>query len=137
MNSANSAERKKMKYNENVKKILSVHPSAFRAIHDALGVDFEQPHDIVAFSGKFTVNQINKRADALGYGFHAARVILARDTKSWRSGFSVATVNAGGTMNIDIKLPYYDGRPDTFYAKKAFEEIRKSETAETYVIFQD
>lgn len=126
-----------MKYNENVKKILSVNPSAFRAIHDALGVDFEQPHDIVAFPGKFTVKQITKRADAFGYGFHAVRVVLTRNTKSWRSGFSVATVNAGGTVNIDIKLPYYAGRPDTFAAKKYFEEIRKSETAETYVIFQD
>lgn len=124
--------------NENAKMLLTDSRNAFRGLHQVLGMDFEAPYGIEHIKGRYTVNQVIKTATAGGYVPGDLLVILTRDGgKTWgRNDFQMATVTRAGGVEIDYKTPWMDSGIDYFYAKRCFEEVRKSPEAETFILWQ-
>ena len=128
---------------ENKKSLLAISRSALRGLHDLFGFDFCKPHDIMHLAGKFTVNQVNKLAASAGYGPKTEIVLLTRDTA--RAGFFdgdlrvVKIVGDGFKIEFSRRIPSYGRRNDPFghfYRKGDFENLRKRDSADTWIILQ-
>lgn len=126
--------------NNNIKNLLSVHSNALRCLHGTLNFDFCTPFNVYFISGKYTVRKIEKMIETDGYNIRNAVIaIVTRDLNSWNKDFSMVTVDFFNGIKIDYKMPYcnnYKSRLDTFFRKSDFEDVRKSEKAETYVFCQ-
>ena len=129
---------------ENKKNLLAVHPLALRGLHNIFGFDFQAPHEILYLTGNYTVKKIEKMAEAAGYDTSAALVLLTRSNdgrRSWNRDFSVVEIK-GGRVDVDFSARvrasfHYQAIPfDYFYSKGSFEDVRKDEKAETYIILQ-
>lgn len=126
-----------------VSGLLADNRDALRILHDVLGFDFESPFKAAKIEGKYTVNKILQTVAAQNCGNTTGAIIavLTRDNNPYRNNkdLNLCTVTAAG-IKIDYKIPWYGNRRrtiDNFYTKKSFEEIRKTEKAETFIIWQD
>lgn len=126
-----------MKTSEIIHNLLSGCPAIFRRLHSLFGFDFQAPFGILYISGKFTVNGVLKQATASGYTKEAQLVLLSRSTTfDDASRFYLAAVNRYGKVDIDFKNPF-SWEINNYYAKSAFEAMRKYPFVETYVIWQN
>lgn len=129
-------EEKKMENttNEAKKELLSINPHALQGLHNMIGYDFRQPHTIAHIKGRFTVNSALK---AIG-GANRENVValLAADHgRSYLDRLNLVTVDSAGRIDIDHKGGYKFGL-DSVYMKGMFEDIRKSDRAECFIICQ-
>ena len=129
-----------MDKNATIKALLSDSKNAFRSLHSIFGMDFEAPYSIMHFPGKFTVKQVVKLAAANGYTENCLLLVLTRDIYkvNWENRYRLAAINADGNIDIDFKIPYFEnGNINKFYRKYDLDDIRKSDGADTFVIWQD
>lgn len=131
-----------MNTNEAKKALLRENKYALRGLHDVFGYDFMAQHDVMHISGKFTINQVNKLVEKAGYSVMAKIVLLvkANDTGYWNNDLHVVKVMGSG-YKVDFRSPYYNNYNnkafDNYYAKKGFEEARKDDKVEAYIICQE
>lgn len=129
-------EEKKMDNttNEAKKELLSINPHVLQGLHNMIGYDFQQPHTIAHIKGRFTVNSALK---AIG-GANREKVValLAKDHgTSYLNRLNLTTVDSAGRIDIDHKGGYKFGL-DNVCTKGMFEDIRKSDRAECFIICQ-
>lgn len=133
-----------MKNNIAAAELLSLTPSAFQVMHTAAGMDFEKPYGIIQGNGRFTVNQVTKAATAEGYTPTAKAYIFVRvvdEYNTYKKNPHTAIFTPDGIRLID-RMPciYKNGKwhahSDNFYAKSDFEEWRKNEGAEWWLVWQ-
>lgn len=126
--------------NAMVNNLLKIAPNALRDLHDVLGMDFCAPYGVEYTRGNYTVNKVAKMAAMNGYGPGDLLVILTRNAnKCWYSQtFKLVTVEDDGKIEIDYRIPYRAGGGglDTYFRKGDFESDRKSEKAESYILWQ-
>lgn len=132
----NKEEEKKMENttNEAKKALLTINPHALQGLHSMIGYDFQQPHTIARIEGRFTVNSALK---AIG-GANRENVValLAMDHgRSYLDRLNLVTVDSAGRIDIDHKGGYKFGL-DNVCTKGTFEGIRKSDSAECFIICQ-
>ena len=121
--------------NEATKALLTINPHALQGLHSIIGYNFQQPHTIARIEGRFTVNSALK---ALGGANRENTIsILCMDHRSsyWNSLY-IVTVDSAGKIDIDHKNGYIFGL-NRFYTKGMFEDIRKSDHAECFIISQN
>ena len=128
---------------ENKKSLLAISRNALRGLHDLFGYDFCKPHDILHLSGKFTVNQVCRLAASAGYGLKTEIALLTRDTE--RTGFFDGDLRVvkiiGDSFKIEFsrRILFYGRINDPFghfYRKRDFDDLRKRNTADTWIILQ-
>lgn len=120
--------------NEAKKALLTINPHALQGLHSLIGYDFQQPHTIAHIEGRFTVNGALK---AIG-GANRENVValLAMDHgTSYFDRLNLVTVDSLGRIDIDTKGGYRFNL-DKVCTKGTFEDIRKSDRAECFIICQ-
>lgn len=129
--------------NECIKTLLSAGKYGLKDLHDVLGFDFCAPFGAYIVKGRFTIKQVEKLLVADGYNTgNSVIAVCTRDTSraayGWRCGFQLVTIKWGSSFEIDYKTPYHHKGQglDTFYTKGSFEEVRKSDSAETVIFAQ-
>ncbi len=131
-----------MNTNEAKKALLRENKYALRGLHDVFGYDFMAPHDVMHISGKFTINQVNKLVEKAGYSVRSKTVLLVKvnGRGCWNNELHVVKVMGSG-YKVDFRSPYYNNYNnkafDNYYAKKGFEEARKDDKVEAYIICQE
>lgn len=121
--------------NNDIKRLLTINPKALKGLHNVLGFDFEKPFACIALVGNFTINKVYKIVEAAGYDAHCRIALLMRIPKSnWYNRFHIVTVEYGGRVDIDHEKTGYN--LDYFYRKADFENVRKNQRAETFIIVQ-
>lgn len=129
-------EEKKMKNttNEAKKELISINPHALQGLHSLIGYDFQQPHTIAHIEGRFTVNGALKAVG--GADRENVVTLLAMDhSRSYLDRLNLITVDSLGRIDIDHKGGYKFGL-DNVCTKGTFEDIRKSDRAECFIICQ-
>lgn len=128
---------------ENKKKLLAVSRNALRGLHELFGYDYCKPYEILHLTGKFTVGQVNRLAASAGYGLRSEIVLLTRDPERagyYDSGLRVVEIVGDGfRIEFSRRIPYYSRINDPFghfYRKADFDDLRKKNTAETWIILQ-
>lgn len=139
-NSAEKAEEEKEEKtmsnttNEAKRSLLTINPHALQGLHSLIGYDFQQPHTIARIKGRFTVNSALK---AIG-GANRKNVValLAMDHGcSYLDRMNLVTVDNLGSIDIEHKGGYrFDLH--NINRKGMFEDIRKSDRAECFIICQ-
>lgn len=121
-----------MKNTPTTAALLKSAPHALQALHAALGMDFEKPFTAVLISGPFTINRCMKYVS----DFDAVVAIISRTGPGFccPNEYRLATID-GGVLNVEVRAPWGLGI-DYFYSKTDFNDRRKSQNAETYVIAQ-
>ena len=118
--------------------LLRQNKKAFRGLHEFVGFDFNKPYKIYHSIGKYTVNRIIKIAECDGYNSSCSMVLLTRDSDAYNDKYNLVFIGFGGTIDVELKgYGYYNYGLDYFYCKRCFEEVRKKDSAETFVIWQD
>lgn len=128
-------EEKKMENttNEAKKELLNINPHALQGLHQLFGYDFQTPHTIAHIQGRYTVNSALK---AVG-GADRDKVVTIITSEPCRNDWlNVVQVDSAGKIDIDIDKGWYNFGLDKLYCKKQFDEIRKNEKADTYIIAQ-
>lgn len=118
--------------------------NALRVLRAAYGFDFEKPFSVEYIAGRYTVPAVEKRAAAAGLGADVFAVLLTRDGDKAARGYYCEKYNIVklcGYGRIDIDMPrrglsLCDNGLNDFYRKADFEEIRKSFSAQTFMIVQ-
>ena len=120
--------------NEAKKELLSINPHALQGLHSLIGYDFQQPHIISRIAGRFTVNSALKAIG--GASLENVVALLAMDHgKSYLDQMNLVTVDSAGRIDIDHKGGYKFGL-DNVCTKCTFDDIRKSDRAECFIICQ-
>lgn len=107
------------------KELLQARHDALKYIAEVYGYDFQKPHNITAFCGKWTANSISKAT-----GESSGILLIASD-----DDVSICELNSGKFDAKDLKSGYGRGI-DRFYSQGNFEEVRKSGTAAAYFVTQ-
>lgn len=125
-----------------IKKLLQDSPHAMQDLHQVFGFDFCKPFKILQFTGSYTVNQIRKKVIEAGLTPEYSKIVIL--TKEGKENYYhsyyyyVVEIRNYIDYKIDFKFPYHGKISlDTFYAKKCFEDLRKSKTAETIILAQN
>jgi hypothetical protein len=127
-------------FNQTKKALLAEYPQAFQVINNVLGVDFEKPYGIIHGIGKYTTKSIMRQAESCGYNDGCILILLTREPSPYtRRDYNLLTVDRSGGITIDYKIPYSSrsSQIDNFYAKRQYEDVRKSDQADTVIIWQD
>lgn len=120
--------------NEAKKALLTINPHALQGLHSLIGYDFQQPHTIAHIEGRFTVNGALKAVG--GADRENVVTLLAMDhSRSYLDRLNLITVDSLGRIDIDHKGGYKFGL-DSVCMKGMFEDIRKSDRAECFIICQ-
>lgn len=125
-------------------ELLSLNPSAFQVMHTAAGMDFEKSFGIIKGKGRFTVNQVAKAATAEGYTLTARAYIFVRvvdEYASYKKNPRFAKFTPAGIQLIERTPSIYKNgkwyaKGDYFYTKSGFEEWRKNDRAEWWLVWQ-
>lgn len=111
---------------ETKKELLQVRRNALKYIAQECGYDFQKPHKISAFCGRWTANSIGK---ASGENTGILFIVDGEDIK-------VCELKKGTFEIKDLKGNYkYD--IDYFFSKGDFESVRKSGTTAVYFVSQN
>ena len=110
-----------------------------KGLHDRLGIDFQKPFRMVRFTGKFTINQMRKEAEAAGFfprsaADNGAIVLLLHDHPYFSHEMYVTEITPSG---FDIEP--YDGWASglsQMHTKGSFEEKRKAGAFSGYLFMQ-
>ena len=117
------------------KELLSINPKTFKFLHDFHGFDGQSPYFIFKIEGRFTHKQIMKQIPAeMGEDFSAS-LFLIRERFMERSIFYHVMIGETG-FHIPHNTAHYKNDMDYFWAKTAFEEVRKNETKYIFVVVQ-
>lgn len=125
----------------NQNAMLQINNNAMKSLHDVFGYDFMRFFEVLRFDGKITVNKIRKAAEACGFTpANSVIVALMTDTAAHsyhRGDLTAARITASG-IDIDFRAPYKDGRRgfDHFITKSSFDDLRKIDSALTFVVCQ-
>lgn len=120
--------------NEAKKELLIVNPHALQGLHYLFGYDFQAPHIIAHIKGRYTVNSALKAVG--GADRDKVVTILTSEPRFWNR-LNIVQVDSAGKIEIEIEKGWYNFNLDKLYCKKTFDEIRKSEKADTYIIAQE
>ena len=139
-NTNNDTEEKKEKKNmenttsEAKKALLAINPHALQGLHYLIGYDFQQTHAIARIQGHFTVNSALK---AIGGANHenVVALLVTDHGKSYLNMLKLVTVDHTGKIGIEHNGGYrFD--LDNIHMKGIFDDIRKSDRAECFIICQ-
>ena len=120
--------------NEAKKALLTIAPHALQGLHSLIGYDFQRPHTIAHIDGRFTVNGALKAIS--GADRENVVALLCMDHgRSHLDRLNLVTVDHLGRIDIDTKGGYRFGL-DNVCTKGTFEDIRKSDRAECFIICQ-
>lgn len=120
--------------NEAKKELLSINPHALQGLHYLFGYNFQAPHIIAHIQGRYTVNSALKTVE----GADSDKVVTILTSEPlFYNRLHIVQVDSTGKIEIEFKKGYYNFNLDTLYSKKTFDEIRKNERSETYVIAQE
>lgn len=118
------------------KALLKINPDALRGLHSLLGYDFQQDHTIAYIQGCFTINGALKAANAAADEKCLVSLLcIDRESHFRNDRLSLVTVGAAGSIEIDYRKGWR-WNLEKFFTKGSFNEYRKSESAETFVIAQ-
>ena len=120
--------------NEAMKELLSINPHALQGLHYLFGYDFQAPHTIAHIKGRYTVNSVLKAVG--GADREKVVTLLTCEPRLWNR-LNIVQVNSTGKIEIDIEKGWYNFNLDKLSFKQWFDEIRKSEKADTYIIAQE
>lgn len=116
------------------KALLTINPHALQGLHSLIGYNFQQPHIIARIEGRFTVNSALKTVGGANRE-NVVALLVADHGKSYLDRLNLVTVDSAGRIDIDHKGGYVFGL-DRICMKGRFEEIRKSDRAECFIICQ-
>lgn len=120
--------------NEAKKALLTINPHALQGLHSIIGYDFQHPHIIAHIEGRFTVNGALKSVG--GADRENVVTLLAMDhSRSYLDRLNLITVDSLGRIDIGNKGGYRFNL-DNVCTKGTFEDIRKSDRAECFIICQ-
>jgi len=126
-----------MKNNENIKALNKINPKAFRALRQEVGFDFEKPFALLHIEGNFTIRKLENLIAANDMDSDKDAVaILIHDERAWSKSLHLVRL-VNGKIDIDVTRKLWNFDVDYFIAKCDFEDMRKSRTAETFVIVQN
>lgn len=120
--------------NEAKKALLTINPHALQGLHSLIGYDFQRPHTIARIEGRFTVNSALK---AIGGAKreNVVTLLVMDHARSYLDRLHLVTIDHAGRIDIDHEGGYKFGL-DNFCTKRTFEDIRKSDRAECFIICQ-
>lgn len=113
------------------------HKKLFRALHCAIGYDFNKPYSWYTIDGKFTINSLKKK---INYDPNKKTVALIKPLKGYNAEeiYCIEITPDGYTIDIPSKYYFsYNSAFDTFYRKVDVETIRKQDHIKTIVICQN
>lgn len=122
------------------KTLIQENPKSLQYLHLAHGFDFEKPHVLRSFPGRFTYKMVTDliRAD-IGDDFTAAVLVKIQENGyGGRKRLHHASLH-GGKFQIEERRTHvsaYAHNIDYFYGVGDFEETRKKKTARVYIIAQ-
>ena len=125
----------------NLSELLKETPCALRFANAAQNMNLEKPFTIVKTVGKFTANSIKKAvSDSIG-GAAWCAVVYFRPVRFSTDGMRYARIDSGADrFNVEeVKAARWlpcSKKPDNFYCKGAFEEARKANGGEVYIVAQ-
>lgn len=120
------------------KALLKINPHALQGLHNLVGYDFEQRHTIRRIEGRFTVNSALKAVGTMDGEKKTVSILCMDHGCTWRDRLSLVTIEMNGATaraNIEHKGGYKWGI-DNYNLKSYFEDTRKSEKAEAFIIAQ-
>ena len=130
-----------MKHTETTKELLRQNKGGLKQLHDVGGYDFNKPFTLSHIVGNFTIKKA--LSDILPYYNKPFIHIIIRDRKAheYNRRYKIITVSTDATYETSIKTPYYKKASfetfDTFWRKADFEEMRKKQTCEAFIIAQE
>ena len=131
-----------MNNNELLKIFLSSSRDGLRCLHGAFGFDFCKPYKLYMIKGKYTLNQVSKMVARDGLYFHNANIIICTRNVDRPCYNKFRAVKMTSDTGIEHNYRFYrycnysNYGLDYFTTKSSFEEVRKSETAETFIFAQ-
>jgi len=118
------------------KALLSANKKALAFLHHACGFDFQKDYFIFHGVGRFTFNSVNKIVSENVSG-SCKIALLIKGGKSWNNNLNFVTLGHGKfkpTRHDNIKYWNYD--VDYFFSIGSFEEARKNNTEDYFIIAQ-
>lgn len=132
--------------NESIKNLLSLNNKALQFAHDVDGFDFEKPYFIAESADRFTVNTVKKAvAEAMNPAKCKIVLFVVPGVHCYKSGLYYAILSSGkfdGTRREGAKYWNYRTTTGEFdidhcYGVGDFEELRKKQTENIFIIAQD
>ena len=132
--------------NESIKNLLSLNNKALQFAHDVDGFDFEKPFFIAESADRFTVNTVKKAvAEAMNPAKCKIVLFVVPGVHCYKSGLYYAILSSGkfdGTRREGVKYWNYRTTTGEFdidhcYGVGDFEELRKKQTENIFIIAQD
>lgn len=111
--------------------------NTLKFLHDGVGFDYEKPIIMSKIDGNFTLKKVWSIIPHINYDYKL--VVLIRNTHTFnKNRFHAIIAKSEESFEIEIKTTYYDWqtRPDTFFRKSDFNNLRKKNDTETYIIAQ-
>lgn len=130
-----------MKHTETTRELLEQNKGGLKQLHDIGGYDFNKPFTLSHIVGNFTIKKA--LSDILPYYNNPFINIIIRDRKAheYNRKYKIITVSTDATYETSIKTPYYKKASfetfGTFWRKADFEEMRKKQTCEAFIIAQE
>lgn len=130
-----------MNHTETTRELLKQNKGGLKQLHDIGGFDFNKPFTLSHIVGNFTIKKA--LSDILPYYNNPFINIIIRDRKAheYNRRYKIITVSTDATYETSIETPYYKKASfetfDTFWRKADFEEMRKKQTCEAFVIAQE
>lgn len=122
------------------KELLSIAPHAGKVSHTIYNIDFLKPFMCEKLEGNFTVKKVNDLVKNAGFN-DAQIIVYMTDTNGYRKSklYLVKITSNDFVIEPPIKLRKAGKTDniDTFWRKADFNEVRKGNTAITYIIAQN
>lgn len=121
--------------NETLKILEKLNPGTIKALHDAMGIDYMKPYDVITYDGNFTPKKLRKALTVAGVNEDSITMGLSVDNYKnvrwfWlygeEVGVSVCWVNWENACAVN-----------DFGTKSYFDEYRKHTNIRTFLISQD
>lgn len=120
------------------KALLKINPHALQGLHNLVGYDFQQRHVIRHIEGRFTLNSALKAVGTMDGEKKTVSILCMDHDCTWRDRLTLVTIEMDGATaraNIEHKGGY-KWNIDNYNLKSYFEDTRKSEKAEAFIIAQ-
>lgn len=117
------------------KELLSKNKNVLKALHELRGFDFESDYTIQKHTGKFTLNSIKKSLGFIDIE-NTNTVLIISDVKYREDYLYIVNVYSDG-FGVSFKNRIYYRGIDDFWSKGRFEDFRKDESKNFYIISQN
>lgn len=127
--------------NQALTDLLKANPKTLQFLHQSAGMDFQKPYIILDDCGKFTFNSIEKSLKEAAPDFsltqYRAAVLMYRNNKQVFGKLQYVPLVKFKFSPVDSAKGGYKFNIDDFYGVGDFEESRKGNTLQYFVIAQN